>query len=109
VVSLALFGFGVRQLVRLGRPATYRLNMLTDPEPNRQVLARRIAAEARKRGLMIELAPRVYAALEGLKLVNDPNPIDIALVPGGVGGRGQFPDVRQVAALGIDPLHVMVR
>jgi hypothetical protein len=51
----------------------------------------------------------VYASLEGLKLVNDPNPIDLALVPGGVGGRGRFPNVRQVAALGIDPLHVMVR
>ena len=41
LVSVALFGFGVRQLVHFGRPTTYRLNMLTDPEPNRQVLARR--------------------------------------------------------------------
>jgi hypothetical protein len=39
VVSVALFGFGVRQVVHLGRPATYRLNMVTDPEPNRTVLA----------------------------------------------------------------------
>jgi hypothetical protein len=109
LVSVALFGFGVRQLVHLGRPASYRLNMLTDPEPNRQVLVRRIAAEARRHGLGIELAPRVYPSLEGLKVVNDPNPIDLALVPGGVGGPGRFPNVRQVAALGIDPLHVMVR
>src|SRR3954462_2101244 len=109
LVSLALFGFGVRQLVHLGRPATYRLNMVTDPEPNRQILARRIAAEARRRGLMIELSPRVYPSLEGLKLVNAPNPIDIALVPEGIGGPDHFPNVRQVAALGIAPLHVMVR
>jgi hypothetical protein len=109
LVSLALSGFGVRQLVHLGRPAPYRLNMLTDPEPNRQVLVRRIAAEARRRGLVIELAPRVYPSLEGLQVVNDPNPIDMALVPGGVDGPGRFPNVRQVAALGIDPLHVMVR
>jgi hypothetical protein len=109
LVSIALFGFGVRQLVHLGRPTTYRLNMLTDPEPNRQVLARRIAAEARKRGLVIELAPRVYPSLEALELVNAPNPIDLALVPGGVGGPGLAPNVRQVAALGIDALHVMVR
>jgi hypothetical protein len=109
LVSVALFGFGVRQLVHLGRPATYRLNMLTDPEPNRQVLARRITSEARKRGLVIELSPHVYPSLEGLKLVDAPNPIDIALVPGGVDRPSQFPNVRQVAALGIDPLHVMVR
>src|SRR4051812_46834009 len=35
LVSVALLGFGVRQLVHLGRPATYRLNMLVDTEPNR--------------------------------------------------------------------------
>jgi hypothetical protein len=28
LVSVALFGFGSRQLVHIGRPATYRLNML---------------------------------------------------------------------------------
>jgi hypothetical protein len=109
LVSVALFGFGVRQLFHLGRPAVYRLNALTDPEPNRQVLARRIAAEARKRGLVLELSARAYPSLEGLKLVNAPNPIDLAVVPGGVDGPAQFPNVRQVAALGIDPLHVMVR
>ena len=57
LVSVALLGLGVRQLVHLGRPATYRLNLLMDTEPNRQVLARRIAAEARKRGLVLELSP----------------------------------------------------
>jgi hypothetical protein len=107
LVSVALFGFGVQQPAHLGRLATYQGNMLTDAEPNRQVLARRIAANARKRGLVIQLSPRADASLEGLKLVNDPNPIDLALVPGGVGGRGQFQNVRQVAALGIEPLHVM--
>src|SRR3954469_3709910 len=107
--SVALLGFGVRQLVHLGRPATYRLSMLVDTEPNRQVLARRIAAEARKRGLMLELSPRAHPSLEGLKLVDATNPIDLALVPEGVGRPDQFPNVRQVAPLGIAPLHVMVR
>jgi hypothetical protein len=109
LVSVALFGFGVHQLLRFGRSTTYRLNMVVDTEPNRQLLARRIAAEARKRGLEIELSSRAYPSLEGLKLVSDPNPIDIALVPEGVGEPDQFPNVRQVAALGIVPLHVMVR
>jgi hypothetical protein len=109
LVSVALFGFGLRQLVGLGRPASYRLNMLVDTEPNRQVLARRIAAEARRRGLVIELSPRAYPSLESLKLVDAPNPIDLALVPEGVARADQFPNVRQVAALGVAPLHVMVR
>jgi hypothetical protein len=109
LVSVALSVFGVRQLLHLGRPATFRLNMLVDTEPNRQVLARRIAAEARKRGLVIELSSRAYPSLEALRLVNEPNPIDMALVPEGVGGPDQFPNARQVATLGIAPLHVMVR
>jgi hypothetical protein len=109
LVSVALLGFGVNQLLHLGRPATYRLNMVVDTEPNRQVLARRIAAEARKCVLVIELSSRKYPALEGLELVNEPNAIDMALVPEGVGRTDRFPNVRQVAALGIAPLHVMVR
>src|SRR3954464_7536392 len=109
LVSVALLGFGVRQLVHLGRPTTYRLNMLVDTEPNRQVLARRIAAEARKRGLVVELSARRHPSLESLKLVDATNPIDLALVPEGVGRPEQFPNVRQVASLGIAPLHVMVR
>jgi hypothetical protein len=109
LVSVALLGFGLRQLLHLGRPATYRLNALMDTEPNRQVLARRIAAEARRRGLVIELSPRVYPSLESLRLVNAPNAIDLAAVPSGVGRPDQFPNVRQVAVLGIAPLHVMVR
>src|SRR5437763_17036635 len=75
LVSVALLGFGVRQLVHVGRPATYRLNMLVDTEPNRQVLARGIAAEARKRGLVLELSPRAHPALEvrlGLHGPGDP-------------------------------------
>lgn len=109
LASVALLGFGLRQLVHLGRRHTYRLKMLVDMEPNRQVLARRIAAEARKRGIEIELSAQAYASLEELKLVDAANPIDLALVPEGVGRPDQFPNVRQVAALRICPLHVMVR
>jgi hypothetical protein len=107
--SLALFAVGVRQLVRFGRPATYRLRMVTDPVPNRQMLARRLAAEARKRRVVIDLSARAYPSLEGLKQVDAAGGVDIALIPGGVGGAERFPNVRQAAALGTDPLHVMVR
>jgi hypothetical protein len=109
LVSVALSGFGLRQLIHLGQPTTYRLNMLVDTEPNRQVLARRIAAEARRHGLVIELSSRAYPALEALRLVNEPNTIDMALLPEGVGRPDQFPNARQVATLGIITLHVMVR
>src|SRR3954463_5268663 len=70
LASVALLGYGVRQMLHLGRSTTYRLNRLVDTEPNRQVLARRIAAEARKRGLEIDLSPRAYPSLEELRLVN---------------------------------------
>ena len=109
VVSLGLFGLGIRQLFRFARPAVYRLHMVTDPVPNRQILARRMAAEARKRGLQIELTAKSYPSLEVLKLVDAPNDINLAMVPGGVGSTARFPNVRQVAALGTDPLHVMVK
>ena len=103
LVSVALFVFGAHQLVHLGRPATYRLNILVDPALNRQVLARRIAAEARKRSRVIELSARVYPSLEALKLVNDPNPIDMALVPEGVGGPDRFSNVRSGSGPGDRP------
>src|SRR4051812_40956932 len=109
LASVAMLGFGARQLIHLGHPSTYRLNMLVDLEPNRQVLARLIVAEARKRGLELDLSPRAYPSLEELKLVNDPNSADMALVPEGIGRPDHFPNVRQVAALRICPLHVMVR
>jgi hypothetical protein len=109
LVSVGLFAFGTHQLLHLGRRATHRLNMVVDTEPNRQALARRIAAEARNRGLVIELTSREYPALESLELVNEPNDIEMALLPGGVARPDRFPNVRQVAALGIATLHVMVR
>src|SRR3954462_14456225 len=83
--------------------------MVIDTEPNRQVLARRIAAEARNRRLGLALPPRAHPSLQSLKLVDAANSIDLALVPEGVGPPDQFPNVRQVAALGVAPLHVMVR
>jgi hypothetical protein len=109
LASLALFGFGIRQVVRFVRPPIYRLSMLTDPVPNRQLLARRLVTEAKKHGLSIDLLARSYPSLEGLRLVNAGTEFNLALMPGGVGGPDLFPNVRQVAALGTDPLHVMVR
>jgi hypothetical protein len=107
--SFALLGVGMRLLVRMVRTPTYRLHMLSDSVPNRQILARRFVAEAGRHQLLIDLTSRSFPSLEGMRLVNDGTEINVALVPGGVGGPDRFPNVRQVAALGTDPLHVMVR
>jgi hypothetical protein len=109
MASLALFVVSIRQVVRLVRRPNHRLVMLSYLVPNRQILARRIVAEAAKKGLVIEQTPRAYGGLEELKMVSDLDGIDVALIPGGVGGEKDFPHVRQVTALGIEALHVMVR
>jgi hypothetical protein len=109
VTSLVFFGVGIRQLFRFARAPVYRLQMVTDPVPNRQVLARRLASESRKHQLEIELSLGSHPSLEVLRIVDSANQINLAMVPGGVGGSSRFPNVRQVAALGIDPLHVMVK
>jgi hypothetical protein len=55
------------------------------------------------------LTTRSHPSLEVLRLVDADNEFNLAMVPGGVGSPARFPNVRQVAALGTDPLHVMVR
>ena len=108
VASVVLVTVGVVVLARPKKKVEYHLNMLSDLDTNRQRLAQRIAVEAGKRGLEVELSKKAYGALEQLELVNAPNPIDVSLVPGGV-GKGQFSEVRQITALGVEPLHVLVR
>ncbi len=108
VASAALVGLGGFVLARGWKPRTYRVNMLTDLIPNRALLARRIASEAKRHRLDVELTGRPVGALEALELVDTPNPINLALVPGGV-ARRDYPNVRQVSALALEPLHLLVR
>ncbi len=107
--SAVLFAVSIRQVVHYFHRPTYRLRMLSYLVPNRQILARRLVAEAGKRGLVVEQTPKAYGGLEELKRLNDLKEVDVALVPGGVGQEKEFPEVRQVTALGIETLHVMVR
>ena len=51
---------------------------------------------------------RPVTSLEALDLVDRPNPIDVALVPGGVKER-EYPNTRQVTELALDPMHLLVR
>jgi hypothetical protein len=106
--SLALLALGTLGLTRAWRPRTYHLHMLTDLAPVRTLLARRIAEEARHQRLEIQLSARPHGALESLDLVDSPNPINLALVSAGVKAR-DYPNVRQVTALMVEPLHLFVR
>jgi hypothetical protein len=108
LVGLALIAVGCWLFLHSRGAGTYRVNMLSDLEPNRALLAERIAAEARRHGLEVALSSRPHGALEAIELVDEPNPIDLALVPGGV-ARREHANVRQVAALSPEPLQVLAR
>jgi hypothetical protein len=87
---------------------SYRVNMLIDLDPNRAFLAQRIAEEAGRHGLAVDLSKEPYGSLDAIELVDSPNPIDLALVPGGV-ARREYANVRQVSALSQEPLQLLVR
>jgi NMT1 family protein len=89
-------------------PRICKVHMLVDLDPNRALVAERLAKEAQRHGLEVELSQQAYGALEAIKLVDEPNPIDLALVPGGV-ARGEYANVRQVAALSQEPLQLLAR
>jgi hypothetical protein len=95
-------------LMRSGRARTYQVHMATDHVPFRKALAEQIRAEGRNHGLDVVLTSTRYGALEGLKEVDDPNEIKLALIPAGI-TAGNYPAVRTVATLTSEPLHVLVR
>jgi hypothetical protein len=95
-------------LARAWRPRTCHVKMLVDLIPNSAVLARNIAAVGREHGLEVDLSGRPLGSLEAIELIDQPNPSDMALVPGGVSCRS-CSNVRQVLALGVESLHLLVR
>ena len=108
VLGLALALIGGVLLVRPWERRTYRLHMLVDLDPNRALLAERIAKESLRHGLHIELSSQPYGSLDAIELVDLPNPIDLALVPGGV-ARRDYANVRLVTALAPEPLQLLTR
>jgi hypothetical protein len=72
-----------------------------------RTLAGRTAEEAEKRGLAIQRTAASHPLDEALDLVNA-RQVDLALVPGGHSAV-HVPNVRQVAALDVDPLHLLVK
>ena len=108
LLGVALIAAGGVLLVRSWGKHTYRVNMLIDVDPNRALLAARVAEEARRHGLEVHLSREPYGSLDAIELVDRPNPIDLALVPGGV-ARREYANVRQVTALSPEPLQLLTR
>jgi TRAP-type uncharacterized transport system substrate-binding protein len=108
LLGVALIAVGGVLLVRPWGKRTCRVHMLIDVDPNRALLAARIAEEARRHGLEVHLSREPYGSLDAIELVDRPNPIDLALVPGGV-ARREYDNVRQVTALSPEPLQLLTR
>jgi TRAP-type uncharacterized transport system substrate-binding protein len=75
-------------------------------EGARHRVAQALRAEAQRRGITIELrgTPGSQAALDDLEARR----LDVALVQGGL-DIGDRPELRQVAALHVEPLHLLVK
>jgi protein-S-isoprenylcysteine O-methyltransferase Ste14/TRAP-type uncharacterized transport system substrate-binding protein len=113
IVAVVVTGLGVtvftaRALFRPGPPRVYRIHMATSTVPRRVYLAEEIRKESARHDLEIDLTTKHYGALEALHEVDSPSDIKFALVTGAV-RAGDYPTVRQVAALSTEPLHVLVR
>jgi hypothetical protein len=110
ILLIALTGAVVATiaLTRSDRARTYQVHMVTDLVPFRKALAEQIRSEGRHRGLDVVLTSKHYGALQGLKEVDNPNEIKLALIPAGI-TAGDYPAVRTVATLTSEPLHVLVR
>jgi hypothetical protein len=120
LVRLLIFGLPLLIIFLLWyrslAPKTCHLNMLVDVDPNRNLVAQKIKKEGKRHGIDVHLSTdeqglvdkKTVGDLDAIDLVDKPNPIDIALVPGGVAKR-EYDNVRQVAALSQEPLQLLAR
>jgi TRAP-type uncharacterized transport system substrate-binding protein len=107
--TLCLTGLGIAAAVFFSqiRPSWYRLTISGgSSEGLRSQIAERLAEEARSRQLNLRLVPTA-GSRETLDLI-DARKLDVALVQGGLDPT-HHPHVRQVAALHIEPLHLLVK
>jgi hypothetical protein len=106
-LSALCLGFAVFLGLRFGRNTVPRLTLATTWTYRLRNLAARTASEAEKRGLAIQLSSASHPLEEVLEMVNA-HEVDLGLIPGGGSAVG-LPNVRLVAALDVDPLHLLVR
>jgi TRAP-type uncharacterized transport system substrate-binding protein len=107
VLGLAALSPALWLVWRGSSPKLIRLKMTAGrPEGSRHRVAQVLVEEAVAQGLRIKLRDTAGSE-EALGLVNNKN-FDVALVQGGLGLEGHA-NVRQVAALQVEPLHLLVR
>src|SRR4051812_44059104 len=106
-LGLAAVGGGISLFFRPPDPGRHHLSMPAGPTVStRHHLAESLAAEAAPRGLDLDLIGTVGSE-ESLDFVNSRR-VDCALVQGGL-DVGDRPNVRQVAVLPVEPLHLLVK
>lgn len=107
ILSLGAFAVAAFFLVEQRSRRTYRLTMTAGSTVElRHQLALLLATEARRRGILISVQGTAGSE-ESFDLVNAGR-LDLALAQGGL-GHAQHGNVRQVAALHIEPLHLLVK
>ena len=106
-IFLALVVAGAAIYRSQWRPSSYRL-VISAGSVNglRHRFAERLAEDAAARGLGLRIVG-TRGSLEASSLV-DSGELDLALVQGGL-DPGAYPNVRQVAALHVEPMHLLVR
>jgi hypothetical protein len=105
-VSAACLGVAVFLALQVRRhPAP--LTLTTTLTSRMRNLAARTADAAEKHGLAVQLTAAFHPLDEVLELVNA-HEVDLGLIPGGHSAVN-LPNVRQVAALDVDPLHLLVK
>jgi hypothetical protein len=108
VVGLVVTVAATYALIRPSSHRTHQVHTVTDVVPLRVQLAEMLRDEGAHHHLDLVLTYRNHGSLEVLELVDVPDEFKLALVPGGVTAR-DYPHVRQVVTLTIEPMHVFVR
>jgi TRAP-type uncharacterized transport system substrate-binding protein len=107
-VGLAALGLAVYLCFFQGKkPTRHHLAMTAgSTRGQRHHIAEVLQTEARNRGIDLRIEP-TRGSEEMLDRVND-NQIPMALLQGGL-QQGERPNIRQVAALHVEPLHLLVK
>jgi hypothetical protein len=108
VVGLGMTTYTAIGLLRPSPPRVHRIHLATTTIPRRVYLAEEIRKEGAHHNLEVALTSEHHGGLQALEEVDAPNETKFALVLGGVRTR-DYPRVRQVATLGTESLHVLVR
>jgi TRAP-type uncharacterized transport system substrate-binding protein len=106
-LSLAAFGLGAFLFFRSNREPTFEFTMSAGSAIElRHEIAKVLVEEAKKDGITIHLVETIGSE-ESYEKVNS-GVIDLALAQGGLGHIGHE-NVRQVTALQVEPLHLLVK